>query len=303
MQYMKDKIKELLRTKKKYFILVGIYILCIVMTSVYDPWADHPDYTDDDTGPDYFIFYDYRNGTAYDYFYEGTYLFYIPDEFKDSSWTKPFIKITSFGAEDIYSFYNMMPKTNFRQILTVIFPLMMMLKMLISKKLFKKEKDKVELNETRSHRRFRLLYYRSESIIAEIIMDNIAFFCIGAVSLLISWSFSPLARNCACTGWEMLSDHIYSVLLIFTLPIYKASEFLSESLFYDINLNMSYCKISQTTMFLIVKPLINLGLIIAFELTIRLIMRLYEAAVNLIKLICKKLAKDIEGLIKEPNTV
>ena len=210
---------------------------------------------------------------------------------------KLLMKITTFGVEDLVVCYDEVLMDYATDTLTVTFPLIMLIKTFVCKRLFKKEKDRVELDGPKK-KGFRLLYYRTENIFAEVLADYIAFFSIGVATKLI---FAPMVRwSIYQSIWlRAILISIYNMLLGITMPIYKSTQFLI-GFFYGIYVKV-YCLYSASDIILdrlivpfILFPLLNLAIVICFELMLRIVMRIYEAVFQLTKNIIKKLTNTIE---------
>lgn len=279
-------ISRILPKKKKYRILIGIYLLCLVIGIFADPWSTN--------SGDSFIANTVQDQVLED-IYEEEYPFFVRPDY--GFITKLFMKIQSFGMEDIVACYDEYLMDNFTEIITVTFPLIMMIKIVICKRLFKKEKDRVELDGPKK-RRLRLLYYRSENIFAEVLADNIAFFVIGIVTRLISVVSSVV--DIQSIMLESILIIIYYMLLVITLPIYTATAFLlgllgfAYGIVFSILPDLSGLLIAEFIVPFILITLLNLACAICFELMLRIVMRIYEAVFQLIKNIIKKLTNTIE---------
>lgn len=287
--------------KKKYLILIGIYLICLLIGTFANPWSSSP-YDIGDT----FVEHMEENcpfsiNSAQDQYlavmYDEIYHFERPH---NGYIIKLLMKITTFGVEDLVVCYDEVLMDYATDILAVTFPLIMLIKTFVCKRLFKKEKDRVELGEPKK-KGFRLLYYRTENIFAEVLADYIAFFSIGAATRLIFVIFAPIVRWAIYQSiWlRVILISIYNMLLSITMPIYKSTQFLI-GFFYGIYEKV-YCLYSASDIILdrlivpfILFPLLNLAIVICFELMLRIVMRIYEAVFQLIKNIIKKLTNTIE---------
>ena len=283
---MRYWLKEFYYTKRKYFVLAVIYLICLVLSALFDPWTyqiGDPFYLSEQDDA-------YVSSTA---FFQNDY-----------SLKNIFVKLLSLGVADIANYYEPSGGVNAKRIIMVVFPLVMIIKAMISKKFFKKEKDIVELDKPKH----RFLYYRSEHILAEVAADSIAFYVIGMVTRVLRYSFATLYTS---TGGahEDTSDLIYSILMVVTFPIYKAFELVIE-LFSALLGLLSFISLGgndyanffiELASYILLLPGICLLLILAFELMLKLMMRLYEAVFKFIKWIVKNVAETIKDLFAANN--
>ncbi len=209
-------ISRILPKKKKYRILIGIYLLCLVIGIFADPWSTN--------SGDSFIANTVQDQVLED-IYEKEYPFFLRPDY--GFITKLFMKIQSFGMEDLVVCYDEVLMDYATDILAVTFPLIMLIKTFVCKRLFKKEKDRVELDGPKK-KGFRLLYYRTENIFAKVLADYIAFFSIGVATRLIFVIFAPIVRwSIYQSIWlRAILISIYNMLLGITMPIYKLTQFL-----------------------------------------------------------------------------
>jgi len=299
-----NRIASISPKKKKYLILIGIYLLCLLIGTFADPWTSSPDVIGGNFEEYCEEHIPFSVNTAQDQFlavmYDEVYHFEQPH---NGHIIKLMMKTVSFGVENLVICYDEALMDYATDILAVTFPMIIIIKTLICKRLFKKEKDRVELGKPKK-KRFRLLYYRSENIFAEVLADYIAFFAIGVVARLIFMIFTHIGVGVISQYvWlQAFLFSIYHMLVIITMPIYKSTLFLI-GFFYGVyeqaEFKYPYMDYLYDGLILpfIIFPLLNLAIVICFELLLRIVMRIYEAVFQLIKNIIKKLTNTIDKTI------
>jgi hypothetical protein len=312
---MKEKINEVLRTKKKYLILAGIYIACLVFTTVFDPWKIS-------------VTYKQYYGQSYHYWtedYEPTENFYkyMVDINAPSQLIKdvPHFRfaarhLLTLGMVDFYTVYGFPNEVDndivfysseispeyWRFWATIFFPLIMMLKAFLMKRWFAKEKDRVELKKPR----FRFLYYRSESFVAEILADNIAFMVTG-VMIRAACGLTEFAlghENQLFDAAETLPAVVMAILFLPCFIPYKVMEQLVR-MYCNITFGMFWSAPMSGPvpwlLFLIVMPLASLIAIVVLELFLKLMCRLYETFLLALREISKKLKRLTDNHISDKH--
>ncbi|SEK53731.1 hypothetical protein [Ruminococcus albus] len=300
-----NRIAGILPKKKKYLILIGIYLLCLVITTVLNPWSIQ-------------VTYRQYYGTCTHYwteYYDPVDSFYT--DLVDINAPSQLIKdvphlrfiarhLLTLGMADFYTVYGFSNEVDVSVVFysseistgywrfwgTLFFPVIMMLKAFIMKRWFAKEKDRVELGEPKKHR-FKLLYYRSENFAAEIVADNIAFIVTGilirAASELSELRLGPEDQLSGSAG-----TFFWVMRVLFFLPCsipYKVMEILVE--FYrNFTFGLLWCApnsgLVPWLLFLIVMPLLSLIAIALLELFLRLVCRLYEMILLALRRISNK---------------
>lgn len=256
---------------KKYVILFGIYLLCFFISAIHDPWN---------------LYYSYEiGGQTYNEVYspeEDFYYFYIIDFApkwmpREGTFATAVMRLITFGFGDLNNLFSAIPRhSRMNEVLKIVFPTMMLVKAVVMKRFFAKEKDKVTLDE----KKVTLLYYRSESILAEFAADNIAFFLIGVLTKGIYALIRPME---GLTGSAVgnLFDFLYILLLIPCFIPYVSTEWLMG--IYEWILQFKtwilyyFAGESQlliTLIFFFVHPIINFMLMCCFEIMLKLGARL-----------------------------
>lgn len=265
-----SKILAFCREHKKYVILFGIYLICFIISMAYNPWDQHFSY--ELMGETYDMVYSPETEFYHDYFPE-----WLLDYGSAVGWI--IVRLLTLGVGDLINLFSLPSMSRINEVLMIVFPTVMFLKAMIMKRFFAKEKDKVTLNE----KKFTLLYYRSESIIAEIAADNTAFFLIG---ILTRGIFALGSRIETLTGGasDSVFDIFYCIMLIPCFIPYTSTEWLMDrynDILYavsDILYNISGDNTAITILiFFICFPIINFILIWCFEMILKLSMRLVTA--------------------------
>lgn len=276
-----SKILAFCREHKKYVILFGIYLICFIISMAYNPWDQHFSYE--------------LMGETYDTVYSpetefyNDYKYYAPGSLSDENSVVGTIltRLLSFGAGDLMVMFSLPKMSGIYEVLRIVFPMMMFLKAVVMKRLFAKEKDPVMLDR----KKFTLLYYRSESIIAEIAADNITFFLIGVLTQALYVLFLPSG---GAVGNVL--DFIYCILLIPCFIPFVVSEWMvgMYSGFWG-DLLVFHYDANRILIFFISIPLMSLALVLCFEITLRFSARL----VTIIGGVLGRLLKNTKTLVTE----
>ena len=295
--------------KKKYLILVGIYIVCIWLTTMFNPWS---------------ISVTYRQyyGTSWHYTTEAydpaesfyTDLVYVnaPSQLIEDVPHFRFAAkhLLALGMVDFFTVYGFPAEIENSIVLysteispeywrfwaMIFFPLIMMLKSFVMKRWFAKEKDRVELEKPR----FKLLYYRSESIVAEILADNIAFIITGLL-IRVASGITEFALGHEKQLFDTAETFPTVVLVIIFLPFlipYKVMGLLVLMYRSSTFWMLWYAPTSGPVpwlLYLIAMPLLSLIAIMVLELFLKLMCRLYETLLRALRKISKKLIRFIEN--------
>ena len=276
-----NKIFTFVKEHEKYVILIGIYLTCLILSAVFDPYVHS--WTDSDwlTGEEYEV-----SVNAEEYFYQINFGGDLTFKEKLSPLKLIGARLLTLGTADILNVFTWIGSHDRKEITMVVFPILAALKFILMKKYFSRKKDPLK----RSWRN--ILYYSSENFLCDIAADTVTFYLAGVLTVSINNLCDAVVASHGY-AFKDASDILFAVLLIPCFIPYKVTDKLvalyDETITYDIPRAGSGLPSQLLHLFCIL--LVSLVFLLLFELSMRLLMKPLDIAYESIKRIRRQKKK------------